>query len=183
MSRLCVSRIESNAMLTRTTILLPASGILVALTLLEIGTKQVPTILVDSPPFVAPATELCCAINAPVALLLGGLLMLAHSIRFEQIILGTPTWQAVFLGGVGLLWFIVGFEVELRLTKTPSRRHRLVAALLATTLVVALVPIGVVAWRQDQVWLSVGCVTWSAVVALFYGFDLTRLAVSRIQAR
>jgi len=160
-------------MLTRTTTLLPASGIVVALTLLEIGSKQVPTVLLDSPPFVAPATELCWAINAPAALLLGGLLMLAHSFRF---------WQVVFLSGVGLLWFIVGLEVELRLTKTPSTRHRLVAALLATTLVVALVSVGVVAWRQDQVGFSIGCAAWSAVVALFYGFDLLRFTVSRIQS-
>jgi hypothetical protein len=168
-------------MLNRPKVLLPLAGSVVSLTVLIAGSKQVPTVLQNSPPFVPLATQLCSSINAPASLLLAGLVTLAESFHFGKIFLGTPRFQIAFAVVVAVLWFVVGLEVELRLTRTPSTTHRLVAALLAATLLVALVPFGVAAWRQGQVALSIGCAAWSAVVTLLYGVDLTRLAVSRSQ--
>ena len=169
-------------MLTRVKALLPVSGIVVALILLMVGSKEVPSVRQDFPPWVAPATGLCESINAPATLLLGGLMLLAHSLHFEQTFSRAPIPQMIFLGGVALLWFVVSIEVKQRLTKTPSTTYRLVAAGLATAVVVALVPLGIEAWRQEQAALALGCVAWSAVLTVFYGTDLARLALSGTQA-
>jgi hypothetical protein len=169
-------------MLTRPKVMLPLSGVVVSLTLLIVGSKQVPTVLQDSPPFVAPATQLCSSINAPASLVLAGLVTLAESFHFEQIFLGTPRFQIAFLVVAAVLWFVVGLEVELRLTKAPSAKHRLLAASVAASVASVLMACGVAAWHQDQVMLSIGCAAWSAGLILFYGVDLTRLTISRMQA-
>jgi len=90
-------------------------------------------------------------------------------------------WEAVFLGSVALLWFIVAKEIEVQLTKTASVRHRLVAAGIATVMTVALVTTEIAAWEQ-QVSLAVGCTVWSAVLMLVYGGDVAALLGSCIQA-
>jgi hypothetical protein len=182
-SHFCVYCIRSEAqMLTRPKVLLPLSGIVVSLSLLIVGSKQVPIVLQDSPPFVAPATQLCSSINAPASFLLAGLVTLAESLHCEQIFLGTPRFQIAFLVVVAVLWFVVGFEVELRLTKAPSAKHRLVAASVAASVALILMPSGIATWQQDQVMLSIGCVAWSAALTLFFGVDLTRLTISRLKA-
>jgi hypothetical protein len=166
---------------TRAKVLLPAFGIAVALILGIVASQQRATGLQDSQPFVAPARRLCESINAPATLWLGGLVLLAHSIHLD-LSWPPPIPEILFLGGIALLWFVVGLEVELRLTKTPSAMHRVVAASVAIAVAVALVPVGVAAW-QEQVALSIGCAVWSAALTLFYCTDLARLVVWRVLAR
>ena len=168
-------------MLTTVKVLLPVAQIVVAVILVTLGSKQVPTVVQDSPPFVAPATKLCESINTPATLLVGGLMILAHSSHLEQSLSQTPIPHTVFWGGVALLWFIVGLEGELLLKKRSSARHRLVAACMAITLAVATALFGVTAWQQGEVALTIGFATWSSVLILFYGTDLIRLAVPRSQ--
>ncbi|MGA9509810.1 MAG: hypothetical protein WBV55_14440 [Candidatus Sulfotelmatobacter sp.] len=168
-------------MFTRAKVLLPVSGIAVALLFGIVASLQRPTALQDNSPFVAPAIELCEAINAPATLLLGGLLLLAHSIHFELEFSRTPIPQIFFLVAVALLWFVMGLEVDQRLTKMSLAGHRVAAASVAIAVVVALVWFGVAAWRQEQATLTLGCAAWSTALALFYCIDLARLW--RVQAK
>lgn len=154
--------------------MLPVSGIAVAFILRMVATLQRPTGLQDSQPFVAPAMRLCESINAPAMLLLGALILPAHAIHAE-VFLSISALETLFLCGVALLWFVVGLVVDLRTTKTVSARHRRVAASAAVVVIVALVWLGVAAYRQEQVALTMGCAAWSAALALFSCIDLIRL--------
>jgi hypothetical protein len=129
----------THVVFTRAKVLLPLSGIAVALLLGVVGSRQRPTGLQDDSPFVAPAIGVCEAINDPATLLLGALLLfLAHSIHFELGFSRTPIPQIFFLGAVALLWFAIGIEVDLRLTKKTLAGHRVVAASVAIAVIVAL---------------------------------------------
>lgn len=88
----------------------------------------------------------------------------------------------ILLGGIALLWFVVGLEVDLRLTKTLAARHRVVAASVAIVVIAALVWLGVAGWsRQEQFALTIGCAVWSAALTLFYCTDL--ISLWYVQAR
>jgi len=164
-------------------LLLPSAGVAVALVLLILGSKEAPTVQQDFPPFVAPAIGVCEGINAPATVLLGGLMLLMHSIHLEQALSRLPIPQIVPLTAVALLWFVVAIEVDLRLAKRVSAAHRVAAAGLALAITVVLVPFGIETWRQGQTALAFGCGAWSAVLTFFYTIDLIRLAASRIKAR
>jgi hypothetical protein len=169
--------------LTKVKVLLPSAGVVVTLVLLILGSKEAPTVKQDFPPPVAPAIGLCDAINAPATVLLGGLMLLTRSTHYQQMLSRAPIPQIVFLGAVVLLWFVVGIEVELLLTKTVSASYRLLGAGVAIPIVIALVPFGIEAWRQGQAMLSLGCAAWSAVLALFCVIHLMRITALHIKAR
>lgn len=168
---LCVSK----HMFTRAKALLPVLGITVALILRIVASQERQTGLQDSPPSIAPAMAFCESLNAPATLLLGALLLLIHTVHVYEILSSRAILEMLFHGGVALLWFVVGLEVDLRTTRSVSARHRGFAASIAVVVIVALVWLGVAAYRQEQVALTMGCAAWSAALALFSCTDMIRL--------
>jgi len=163
----------------RLKLMVPVIQVVIAVGLLTLGSQQVPTVK-DDPPFVPRAAKLCYGINAPVALWQVGLAVLLQKTHLKLGHSQRAVSDACLLGGVALLWFLVGLTVELRL------RNIVIAARLfvdctAVILGVALAPFAVAAWKQDEMFLVLGFGTWSAVLVLAWALDLARCVTLTLQ--
>lgn len=166
---------------TRLVLLLPAVQVLLAIVLLVAGSRQKPSVLQDFPPFVAPATKVCQAINAPVLPLEGGLIALSQRAGIDLGSHQTRVWELCFLAGVVFLWFLAGLEIESQLHQRRTRWRALVDC-VAICIGVALLFFALAAWRQAESILTVGSAAWSIVLIAIYGRELALSFASRRSA-
>jgi hypothetical protein len=163
-------------MLTKPTRFLPLLQVIIAISLLVLGSRQSSTSVQDSSPFVPLATKVCEAINAPAALLAVALLRLRSVVHLRPGVAEATIGEVAFVAGIVFLWFLVGLEIESQpKSKVSSRRWGwpLVEALLIGTAAI-LALFGLAEWHQGEIILAVGALTWSLILAAFYGVRLIR---------
>src|ERR1700685_3858555 len=130
-------------------LILPVIQVVIAGGLLILGSRQVPTVMQDDPPFVPSAVNLCYAINAPVAVWEVGFAVLLQKTHLRLGRSQRTASDAFLLGGVASLWFLIipTVELQLRTFVTPAR---LLSDIAAFVFGVFLAFLAVAAWKRGE---------------------------------
>lgn len=159
---------------------LALSLVLVTFLLLRVGRGQVPNINQDWPPFVGGATRAALAINAPVIVVDGIVLMLLHDSGVEP---GGAkvSLEILYLVGVFFLWLLVGIEIQWRLQQlVPIRAYvRIILDCLALVIGIGLIWLAFAAQQQGDRIMTWGAALWSVAMMGAAGHEIVRFAILR----
>lgn len=156
---------------------LPVIQIAVATVLLSLGANQTSHGSQDNSPFVATATKVCEAINAPASVFAAGSLgVLGRFLGVSQV----PAGEWLFIVGVAVLWFLVGWEIESKESRRVFSGARFVASCVAVGSAVVLVRFGITEWQQGEAILALGALVWSLMAGTFYAVVLIRSIFARL---
>jgi hypothetical protein len=142
-------------------------------------------------PWTEPAWEACSALNAPATVATRLLRMAVEAWTFPYPVLDLVLDRLVFVALVWLQWHLVSIETRGRGQSllTSRIRFRSLADLLAVIFGVGLGCIGLPGTRQHAlnseyaIPLSMLYLAWGAVIAVFYGHDLWRVATGQAARR
>jgi hypothetical protein len=156
-------------------LLLAGIQVVLAIALFVVGLRQEPPVQQDLDRFVGPAIETSWAINAPVMFLESETIDL---LRKAGMPFGSMSIVVCYLTGVGLFWFLLGFQIESRMHQREGR-SRIVLDCLAISLGVCLPFFAWITWQQDSRTLAVGSVVWAFALLAFCGLDAVRYVAAR----
>jgi hypothetical protein len=170
-------------MRTKWSVLLPSGQMAVAVALLCLGHRQDAATVGLEYAFVSLPTMLCYAISAPALLFrfcgihLWNLMRLSNSVSAEVFV-----DDAVFVLSVGLVWYIVGHEIDLRAqNKTtfmllPSTFRMVVdLCLLLFGSALGIMGLGSRQYQYGPVLVAI-YIMWALVIVVVCSLDLVRVA-------